>query len=347
MMAFWFEKGVDGFRMDVIPFISKDTNYPKLPPQFKGDFIAYYAQGPKLHEYLQEMHAEVLSKYNVMTVGEAPGITIENALCLVGENRNELNMFFHFDLMSLDRKPGTVFEKNPKGWLLSSFKEIHSRWGNDHPDFWYASATMLHTFLLTMRGTPYFYYGDEIGMTNSRFDRIDQYRDINTINRYEIAKNNGEDLAVFIENEKDTSRDNARTPMQWNLSATAGFSKAAPWIEVNQNFTQGVNVAAQEKNSSSILHFFRKATALRKNHLGLIYGDYTLIDPKNESVYAYTRSYETKVYLILLSFSTQEAHVALGDLAGVAKSLLLRNTNQEINAEDVLAPYEARVYLVQ
>ena len=265
MMAFWFEKGVDGFRMDVIPFISKDTNYPELPSQFKGDFIAYYAQGPKLHEYLQEMHVEVLSKYNVMTVGEAPGITIENALDLVGEKRNELNMFFHFDLMSLDRKPGTVFEKNPEGWPLSSFKEIHSRWdkafekdgwgsvylsnhdfprsvsrwGNDHPDFWYASATMLHTFLLTMRGTPYIYFGDEIGMTNIRFDRIEQYRDINTINRYEIAKNKGEDLKVFLENEKDTSRDNARTPMQWDLSHAAGFSKAAPWIEENENFTKG------------------------------------------------------------------------------------------------------------
>ncbi|MDO7675394.1 MAG: alpha-glucosidase [Flavobacteriaceae bacterium] len=373
MMAFWFEKGVDGFRMDVIPFISKDTNYPELPSQFKGDFIAYYAQGPKLHEYLQEMHVEVLSKYNVMTVGEAPGITTENALDLVGEKRNELNMFFHFDLMSLDRKPGTVFEKNPEGWPLSSFKEIHSRWdkafekdgwgsvylsnhdfprsvsrwGNDHPDFWYASATMLHTFLLTMRGTPYIYFGDEIGMTNIRFDRIEQYRDINTINRYEIAKNKGEDLKVFLENEKDTSRDNARTPMQWDLSHAAGFSKAAPWIEENENFTKGVNVADQEKNPDSVLHYFRKATTLRINHLGLIYGDYTLIDPKNESVYAYTRSYETKVYLILLSFSTLEAHVSLGDLAGAAKSLLLRNTTQEIKAEDVLAPYEARVYLVQ
>ena len=198
-----------------------------------------------------------------------------------------------------------------------------------------------------MRGTPYIYFGDEIGMTNIRFDRIEQYRDINTINRYEIAKNKGEDLKVFLENEKDTSRDNARTPMQWDLSHAAGFSKAAPWIEENENFTKGVNVADQEKNPDSVLHYFRKATTLRINHLGLIYGDYTLIDPKNESVYAYTRSYETKVYLILLSFSTLKAHVSLGDLAGAAKSLLLRNTTQEIKAEDVLAPYEARVYLVQ
>jgi glycosidase len=135
--------------------------------------------------------------------------------------------------------------------------------------------------------------------------------------------------------------------MQWDVSHAAGFSKSTPWIEVNQNFTKGVNVADQEKNPSSVLHFFRKATALRKNHLGLTYGKYTLIDPTNESVYAYTRSYETKVYLILLSFSTLEAQVALGDLSEVPKSLLLRNTYQEIKAENVLAPYEARVYLVQ
>lgn len=135
MMAYWFEKGVDGFRMDVIPFISKDTNYPELPPEFNGDFISYYAQGPKLHEYLQEMHSEVLSKYNVMTVGEAPGITIDKALDLVGENRKELNMFFHFDLMSLDRKPGTVFEKNQraghflllKKFILDGIKPL-KRW---------------------------------------------------------------------------------------------------------------------------------------------------------------------------------------------------------------------------
>ena len=373
MMAYWFEKGVDGFRMDVIPFISKDVSYPELPEKYQGDFISYYAEGPRLHEYLQEMNREVLSKYNVMTVGEAPGITVDNALDLVGEDRHELNMFFHFDLMALDRKPGTVFEKNPEGWSLNAFKEIHSRWdkafekdgwgsmylsnhdfprsvsrwGNDHPDFWQAAATMLQTFLLTMKGTPYFYFGDEIGMTNIRFNSIDQYRDINTINRYEIAKNNGEDLDLFIENEKDTSRDNARTPMQWDQTVHAGFSEHSPWIQVNENYTKGINVATQEQDPKSVLHFFRKAAALRKTTPGLIYGSYELIDENNEAIYAYTRTYQDKVYLVVLSFSTEKATVDLGPLAGKPKQLLLSNTTHKDLPEHIMAPYESRVYLIE
>ncbi len=373
MMDFWFQKGVDGFRMDVIPFISKDILFPELPEKYKGDFVSYYAEGPKLHEYLQEMNKEVLSKYDVMTVGEAPGVTIDNALDLVGENRNELNMFFHFDLMSLDRKPGTVFEMNPEKWKLSQFKEIHSRWdqafqsdgwgsmflsnhdfprsvsrwGNDHPDHWHASTTMLQTFLLTMRGTPYFYFGDEIGMTNVRFNQIEQYQDINTINRYEIAKNKGEDLEAFLENEKEASRDNARTPMQWDNTKYSGFSKKTPWISLNTNYTTGINVATQEADPNSVLHYFRKATALRKSHPGLIYGDYQLIDAKNEKIYAYTRTYEDRQYLVLLSFSDTNATVKLSGLNITKQQLLLANTigNTEILSEIChLAPYEARVY---
>ncbi|CAI8189482.1 MAG: alpha-glucosidase [Flavobacteriaceae bacterium] len=373
MMDFWFKKGVDGFRMDVIPFISKDTSFPELPEKYQGDFVSYYAEGPKLHEYLQEMNKEVLSKYDVMTVGEAPGVTIDNALDLVGEDRKELHMFFHFDLMSLDRKPGTVFEMNPNKWKLTQFKEIHSRWdrafetdgwgsmflsnhdfprsvsrwGNDHPDFWHASATMLQTFLLTMRGTPYFYFGDEIGMTNVRFNQIEQYQDINTLNRYEIAKNKGQDLEAFLENEKEASRDNARTPMQWDTTENSGFSKKTPWISLHPNYKTGVNVASQEVDEHSVLHYFRKATALRKAHQGLIYGDYKLIDPKNEDIYAYTRSYEGKQYLILLSFSENLSTVNLSGLHLTNQKLLLANSKEvaePLTEISSLHPYEARVY---
>ena len=373
MMDFWFQKGVDGFRMDVIPFISKDTLFPELPEKYKGDFVSYYAEGPKLHEYLQEMNKEVLTKYDVMTVGEAPGVTIDNALDLVGEDRRELNMFFHFDLMSLDRKPGTVFEMNPEKWKLSQFKEIHSRWdqafqsdgwgsmflsnhdfprsvsrwGNDHPDHWHASATMLQTFLLTMRGTPYFYFGDEIGMTNVRFDQIEQYQDINTINRYEIAKNKGEDLKAFLENEKEASRDNARTPMQWDTTTHSGFSEKTPWISLNNNYKTGINVATQEADPNSVLHFFRKATGLRKAHPGLIYGDYQLIDVKNEKIYAYTRTYQDRQYLILLSFSDTNATVNLSGLHLSKQQLLLANKREALDPLTEISsldPYEARVY---
>ena len=207
-MKFWFDKGVDGFRMDVISFISKDIDYPELPEKYHGDFITYYANGPRLHEFLQEMNRNVLSKYDVMTVGEAPGITREQALNFVDEDRKELNMFFHFDLMALDREPGETFSMRKEPWKLTEFKKIFSdwdgifakkgwgsmylnnhdfprsvsRWGNDSKIHWQNSATLLHTFLLSMRGTPYFYYGEEIGMTNVKFNSISDYRDINTLN---------------------------------------------------------------------------------------------------------------------------------------------------------------------
>ncbi|WP_273567572.1 alpha-glucosidase [Maribacter halichondriae] len=218
MMHFWFKKGVDGFRMDVISFISKDTDFPELPEKYNGDYIPFYSNGPKLHEYLKEMNREVLSKYDVMTVGEAPGIGLDRALEFVDEDRIELDMFFHFDLLGLDREPGETFLMRKDKWKLTEFKKIHSdwdaafahkgwgsiflnnhdfprsvsRWGNDSKVHWQNSSTMLHTWVLTMRGTPYFYYGEEIGMTNIKFEKIEDYRDINTINRYRALKNEGE-----------------------------------------------------------------------------------------------------------------------------------------------------------
>lgn len=335
MMHFWFKKGVDGFRMDVIPFISKDDTYPELPAEFEGNFIPFYANGPHLHDYLHEINTKVLSQYDVMTVGEAPGVSREDAHLFVDEARKELNMFFHFDLMALDRDGDEVFWMREDKWKLTEFKKIFrewdeifktkgwgslylsnhdfpravSRWGNDAPEHWRNSATLLQTFLLTMRGTPYFVFGDEIGMTNIRFENISDYRDINTINRYELLKQQGVDEATFIENEKEASRDNARTPMQWDESKQAGFTKATPWIQVNQNHKTGVNVAQQENDANSVLNYFRKIAQLRKTHLGLVYGDYEEFLKDNESVYAYTRTWEDQKYLVLLNFRDRKSVV--------------------------------------
>ncbi|MCW1953177.1 MAG: alpha-glucosidase C-terminal domain-containing protein, partial [Flavobacteriia bacterium] len=179
------------------------------------------------------------------------------------------------------------------------------------------------------------------------YKRQEQYQDINTINRYEIAKNKGEDLEAFLENEKEASRDNARTPMQWDTTKYSGFSTKTPWISLNTNYTTGINVATQEADPNSVLHYFRKATDLRKSHPGLIYGDYQLIDAKNEKIYAYTRTYEDRQYLILLSFSDTNATVRLSGLNISKQQLLLANTigNTEILSEIChLDPYEARVY---
>jgi oligo-1,6-glucosidase len=375
-MRFWFDKGVDGFRMDVIPFISKDTTYPELPEKYNGNFIPFYANGPRLHEYLQEMHAQVLSKYDVMTVGEAPGVGLEDALKFVNEDREELNMFFHFDLMSLDRDGDEVFKMRKDKWKLTEFKKIHtewdtvfaekgwgsmylnnhdfprsvSRWGDDSKTHWYNSATMLQTFLLTMRGTPYFYYGEEIGMTNIRFGNIADYKDINTLNRYEIIKNEGGDLQGFIENEKDASRDNARTPMQWDMTKNAGFSSEKPWIQVNNNYQEGINVASQESDKGSVLNYFREMVQLRKNHITLVYGSYRLLAPDNERVYAYTRTFEKETYLVLLSFSREREMLFLQEFENSHAKLLLSNDDAVSHVKDGLfkvRPYHAMVYKLE
>lgn len=337
MMHFWFQKGVDGFRMDVIPFISKDTSYPEIDAQEPHEFIAYYANGPEIHTYLHELNKEVVSKYDAFTVGEGPGISIDQALDFVDQKRQEIDMFFHFDLMSLDRKPGEVFTMREDPWTLPEFKKIFtswdtafakagwgslflanhdfpravSRWGNDNPTHWRNSATLLQTFLLTMRGTPYFYQGDEIGMTNAYFDHIDAYRDINTINRYQLLQNSNGDLEGFIENEKYAARENARTPMQWDSSKHAGFTSGTPWIKVTQNYKEGINVATQEKDKHSVLEYFKKVVALRKSNLTLVYGAYECLNPDDKQVYAYTRTSSSQQILILLNFSDTVAHYVL------------------------------------
>ena len=373
MMHFWFKKDVDGFRMDVIPFISKDDTYPELPAEFEGNFIPFYANGPHLHEYLHEINTKVLSHYDVMTVGEAPGVSREDAHLFVDDARKELNMFFHFDLMALDRDGDEVFWMREDKWKLTEFKKIFSdwdeifktkgwgslylsnhdfpravsRWGNDAPEHWRNSATLLQTFLLTMRGTPYFVFGDEIGMTNIRFENISDYRDINTLNRYEHLKQQVIDEVTFIENEKEASRDNARTPMQWNESAQAGFTEATPWIQVNQNHKTGVNVAQQENDPRSVLNYFREIAQLRKTHLGLVYGDYEELLKDSETVYAYTRKWEDEKYLILLNFSTTSTPVDLSFEGMGTPQLLLSNVaNKALQTEGsfALEPYQACVY---
>lgn len=373
LMQFWFEKGVDGFRMDVIPFISKDTSFPELPESYNGEFIPFYSNGPKLHDYLNEMNQTVLSKYDVMTVGEAPGVGIDRALDFVDEDRNELNMFFHFDLMGLDREKGETFLMAKEKWKLSEFKKIHSdwdtvfaergwgsiflnnhdfprsvsRWGNDSRTHWYNSATMLQTFLLSMRGTPYFYYGEEIGMTNIKFDSISDYQDINTLNRYKTLNQNGGDIEAFIENEKDASRDNARTPMQWDTSINAGFSNGKPWLKVNANFNDGISVAAQDSDKDSVLNYFRRMVKIRKEHPILVYGAYQLLQENNEDIYAYTRTLGLDTFLILLSFSTQKTNISLPELEFEKAKLIISNTAAEpVNMGNSfnLLPYQAVIY---
>ncbi len=370
IMRFWLEKGVRGFRMDVISFISKDPDYPELPEQYGGNFIPYYANGPRLHEYLREMNQKVLSRYDCMTVGETPGVQLDRALEFVGRERRELQSFFHFDLMTLDREGNEVFWMRKEPWKLTEFKEIHSlwdarfahdgwgsiylgnhdfpralsRWGNDRPEFREAAATLLATFLMTMRGTPYVYYGDEIGMSNIRFGQLDQYRDINTVNRFEKLKAEGISLEEFLANERDASRDNARTPMQWDSSANAGFSEGSPWIEVNPNYRDGVNVNEQENAPYSVLHYYRKLIQLRKEHPKWVYGSCENLWHESEHIYAYYRG-EGQRYLVLMNFT--DSVTDLPDASVIREAELLttnRSHDGQVSGERLL-PWEARVYI--
>ena len=347
MMRYWFDKGVDGFRMDVIPFISKDTTFPPLPAGYHGNFSAYYAKGPHTHDYLQEMNREVLSRYPVMSVAEGAGVTAADAHDYVDAGRGELNMLYHFEGVDLGYLPHSHKVPDPAGWKLTDFKKIYSkwdavfaergwgtiylgnhdqprmltRWGNDALEWRALSSKMLSTFLLTMRATPYYFAGDELGMSNIKFDRIEDYRDIETRNWYDQEKTEGRDLGAFLAAAKISARDNSRTPFQWDAGANAGFTSGTPWLRVNPNYAE-INMAAEDRDADSCLNYFRRLVQLRKQQPVLIYGNYTLIDADNQEVYAYTRELDGQRVLVLLNFHAQAASIATGlDLRG-AKRLI-------------------------
>ena len=369
MMDFWFKKGVDGFRMDVIPFISKDTNFPELPAEYHGDFVHYYAEGPHVHDYLKEMNEQVLRNYDIMTVAEGIGVTPATAHDFVDPDRQELNMLYHFDGVNYGYVPGKFKTPEPNGYALPGFKDIYSRWdsvfaekgwgtiylgnhdqprmvtrwGNDSPEFRELSSKMLTTFLMTMRATPYYYFGDELGMNNIKFDRIEDYRDIESINMYQQTREKGGDLQAFLEAQKISARDNGRTPFQWDASPNAGFTSGTPWLSVNPNYT-AVNVVEAEKDPNSPLHYFRNIVQLRKKTPTLIYGKYTLLDRENPDVYAYTRELNGQKILVLLNFKANAAAAKIEGIDLSKATLLIGNYPGDASRSLNLRPYEAVVY---
>ncbi|HOY06532.1 MAG TPA: alpha-glucosidase [Saprospiraceae bacterium] len=367
IMKFWAEKGIDGFRLDAFQFAAKDTNFPVFPAGYEKNFIQYYAMGEHLHDYLREMNAEVFSKYDVMSVAEGAGKSFQDAHDLVDAERKELNMAYAFDAVDIAK---------PEGYSLLHFKEVFSRWdsafaqngwlsiflanhdqarmvsrfGNDTPAFRDLSSKMLATFIMTMRGTPYFYYGDELAMTNAGFERIEDYKDMPTLNEYQYQKNTGGDLKKFMEQVKFGCRDNGRTPFQWDATHNAGFSSGTPWIKINTNY-KIINAQAQEKNPASTLNYFRSLVNVRKKNLTLVYGKYELLDKNNPSVYAYTREDESGKLLILLNFSKENALADIGmDVS--KKTVLLSNYKERSRPGKrkntvVLKPYEAKIYVLK
>lgn len=368
IMHFWVKKGIDGFRLDAFGFAAKDTTWSAFPKGFEKNFMQYYSMQGNLHGYLQEMNKEVLSKYDVMSVAEGAGNTFEDAHNLVDAARRELNMAYPFEAVDIAKPEGysllqlkQVFSKWDStfanaGWL-SIFLANHdqarmvSRFGNDSPQWRELSYKLLNTFILTMRGTPYCYNGDELGMTNADFKTVGEFQDMSTLNDYKREQARGGDLQKFLQRLSKSSRDNGRTPFQWDATTNAGFSTGTPWIKLAPNY-QTINAAAQEADAASPLAYFRRLVKLRKENADvLVYGKYTLLDKANPNVYAYTREGGAKKMLVVLNFSSANAKATTGlNLAGATTV----STNYETAAANrvqkgvvILRPYEALIYLVR
>lgn len=371
MMNWWCKKGIDGFRMDVISLISKPEGLPDGSVGESGYGDPGCANGPHVHEYLQEMNREVLSKYDLITVGECSGVTVEEAKKYASSSGKELNMVFQFEHMDLDG--GEHFKWNLRKIPLTDLKRVMSKWqtelagkawnslywcnhdqprmlsrmGNTSPQYREISAKMLGTCLHMMQGTPYIYQGEELGMTNYPFTSLEEFRDIESINAYHELTEKGiiepEEMFRFISYK---GRDNARTPMQWDDSPQAGFTTGTPWIVVNPNYTE-INAKEQMGRESSVFHYYKKMISLRKEYDIIVYGDYELLLPESEELYVYMRSYGSERLLVVCNFTEEEQTYEVPEMFEEKRGqVLLSNYGREAaDSNMTLAPYESIVVL--
>jgi len=371
MMRWWLDRGVDGFRMDVINFISKDTALPdgELPlGAAYADGSAAFLNGPRLHEFLQEMHREVFAgRDGLLTVGEMPGVTVEQARRHTDPARHEVDMVFQFDHVWADRgaDPWTLYPLkltnlkailgrwqagladvgwNSLYWNNHDQPRVVSRYGDDGA-YRVASAKMLGTVLHLHRGTPYVYQGEELGMTNAPFGGIGDFRDIEALGQYaqavEQEGRSPEDVLTVL---RARGRDNARTPMQWDDSPHAGFTTGTPWLAVNPNHTE-INAAAAAADPDSVYHHYRRLIELRHTEPAVVDGDFTMLLPHDEQLYAYTRRLGATELLVIGNFSAGHVPAGIDDAAAwEAADLVLNNVAEPPAAGLVLAPWQAVVY---
>ncbi|OYQ42582.1 glucohydrolase [Rhodoferax sp. TH121] len=380
LMRFWLDKGVDGFRMDVINMISKPAGLPDAPVIRAGHLqpsFGMVTNGPRLLEFLREMKAQVLDHYETLTVGEAPLATIQQGQDITNVYTGALNMLFQFEHMDLDAIPGdgrgkwalkplalTDLKASMSRWqdalwqtgwnslYLSNHDQPRpvSRWGDDGV-YRVASAKMLATFLHGLQGTPYVYQGEELGMTNVRFARIEDYRDIETLNMYrEAVQDRHEAPAEVLARIHVKSRDNARTPMQWDATAHGGFTTGTPWMQTNPNHTE-VNAAQARDDADSVWHYYRRLIALRKQLPVLVEGRYALLQPEDPNVYAYIRTLGDEVLLVVCNFTPREQVFVLPPNVAFEQQQLLI-ANYVVNAADsvracTLRPFEARMLVLR
>ena len=353
MMNFWVDKGIGGFRMDVIDLIGKVPD----------DIIT--GNGPKLHEYLQEMNKAALEGKDLLTVGETWGATPEVAKLYSNPERKELSMVFQFEHIGLDQiegkekwdlKPLELLELkkvlskwqtelegqgwNSLFWNNHDLPRIVSRWGNDK-EYRVLSSKMLATLLHGMKGTPYIYQGEELGMTNVRFEDINDYNDIESLNMYKDRLSKGYTHDEIMESIYAKGRDNARTPMQWDNSENAGFTTGTPWLAVNKNYDE-INAKQCLEDENSIFHHYRKLINIRKNNDTIIYGDYTLLCPEDENIFAYTRELNGDKILVVCNFYDKEVTFNFnGDFNHADILLSNYNDSSTLNERLKLRPYEA------
>lgn len=379
LMRWWLDKGIDGFRMDVINMISKVPGFPDVPVRNSDRYQfdnRYFINGPRLLEFFQEMKQNVLSKYDILTVGETPTVTPQNAIDFTNEENGALSMVFQFQHMELDVDTSVGASRlTVKPWSLLELKRIMSLWqkglenkgwnsiyltnhdqprpvsrfGNDR-EYRNESAKMLATFTLMLQGTPYIYQGEEIGMTNVAFETIEDYRDVETLNMYrEYVEEKGADPKTLIKAINAKSRDNARTPFQWDDSENAGFTSGTPWIKVNPNYKE-INVQKALADSNSIFYYYKKLIELRKQNPVAVYGRYDLLLEENDKIYAFTRTLDNDRLLVILNFSGEKPAFAMPENISYSKAELLI-ANYDVSSDDVrsfnLQPYEARVYRLQ
>ncbi|PGC31977.1 alpha,alpha-phosphotrehalase [Bacillus pseudomycoides] len=373
MMRFWLEKGVRGFRLDVINLISKEQHFlDDEGTSATSDGRKYYTDGPRVHEYLQEMNHEVFAEKDVITVGEMSSTTIDNCIKYSNPERSELSMTFSFHHLKVDYPNGDKWTKADFDFV--KLKEIMSKWQTEMQEgggwnalFWCnhdqprivsrfgddkryrnESAKMLGTALHMLQGTPYIYQGEEIGMTNPDFDDISKYRDVESLNIYEMKWGEGMSNEEIIGILQQKSRDNSRTPMQWNEEENAGFTTNTPWISVADNYKK-VNVKKALEDKQSIFYHYKKLIKLRKKYDVITKGKYEIIDANHPNIWAYTRTLDNEVLLVVNNFYGETLTYSVPDevqLTGMKQEVLL--SNYEDSSEDirnlVLRPYESIVY---
>ncbi|MBM7660016.1 alpha-glucosidase [Bacillus mesophilus] len=368
MINWWLDKGIDGFRVDAISHIKKEEGFTDLPNPNGLKYVSSFERHMNvegIHPFLEELRDATFSNYDIMTVGEANGVSVSDADLWVGEKKGKFNMVFQFehlglwdaekkemDLVDLKRV-FTNWQKGleNKGWN-ALFIENHdkarvvSTWGNDQ-EFWRESATSLGAMYFLMQGTPFIYQGQEIGMTNVRFEKIDQYNDVATKNLYSIKREEGTPVDNIMDIIWTTSRDNSRTPMQWSKELNAGFSTGTPWLGVNPNYLD-INVEQQRSDSASILHFYKKMIRLKKENPIFTYGIYDLILDEHPNIYAYTRRLDEEEVIVIANISDKQVEFSYSDFTLTFERLMLANyqvDDHHPTTKLILQPFETRVYV--